>query len=108
MDDYIQVLISIDSEEGARALQRLLVECRVAACVQVLGPISSTYWWEGQIEEAQEWLCLAKTQANHYDTLESLVKDSHPYEVPEILALPILTGNRDYLDWIKTETTRSA
>lgn len=107
MEDYIQVLISIDSEEGARALQRLLVERRVAACVQVIGPISSTYWWQGQIEEAQEWLCLAKTQANHYDTLESLVKDNHPYDVPEILALPILTGNKDYLDWIETETKRS-
>ena len=108
MDDYIQVLISIDSEDGARGLQRLLVERRVAACVQVLGPISSTYWWEGKIEDAQEWLCLAKTEAGQYDKLESLVKENHPYDVPEILALPILTGNRDYLDWIKTETTRSA
>ncbi len=108
MEDYIQVLISIDSEEGAKTLQRILVERRVAACVQVIGPISSTYWWQGQIEEAQEWLCLAKTLAGQYDRLESLVKDNHPYEVPEILALPILTGNKDYLDWIETETKRSA
>jgi len=108
VDKHIQVLISIDTEEGARVLQRLLVERRVAACVQILGPISSTYWWEGRIEEAQEWLCLAKTLAGQYHRLESLVKDNHPYDVPEILALPILAGNKDYLDWIETETTRSA
>lgn len=105
MSDYIQVLITIDSEEGARELQRLLVEHRAAACVQVVGPVYSTYWWEGKIEDAKEWMCLAKTQAGQYDTLESLVKDNHPYSVPEILAVPVLTGNREYLNWVKAEST---
>jgi len=105
MNDCIQVLITIDGEEQARKLQRLLVEQRAAACVQVLGPIFSTYWWEGRIEEAQEWMCLAKTQAGQYDKLESLVKENHPYSVPEILALPISTGNNQYLDWVRAETT---
>ncbi len=108
MTDYIQVLVSIDSEAKASQLQRLLVEQRVAACVQVWGPILSTYWWEGQIEDAKEWLCLVKTTAGRYDELESLVKEHHPYDVPEILALPVLTGNKDYLDWIQVETSRSA
>ncbi len=108
MDDCIQVLITIDSQEKARELQRLLVEHRAAACVQVLGPILSTYRWEGQIEDAEEWMCLAKTRAGQYDRLESLVKENHPYSVPEILALPIWTGNREYLDWIKAETIGSA
>jgi periplasmic divalent cation tolerance protein len=108
MDEYIQVLITIDSEQNARELQRLLVERRAAACVQVLGPILSTYRWEGKIETAQEWMCLAKTEAGQYDSLESLVKENHPYSVPEILALPISTGNREYLDWIKAETMGSA
>lgn len=107
MNDYIQVLISIDSEERARRLQRILLEHRAAACVQALGPISSVYRWEGRIEEANEWLCLAKTPRSRYERLESLVKENHPYEVPEILAIPILTGNKQYLDWIKAETTRS-
>ena len=107
MDDYIQVLITVDNEDNARKLQRLLVQHRAAACVQVLGPISSTYWWEGEMEDAREWICLAKTAAGRYDTLESLVKQNHPYEVPEILALPILTGNKDYLDWVKAETNPS-
>lgn len=108
MSEYIQVLISVDSEDRARGLQRLLVEQRVAACVQVWGPILSTYWWEGQIEDAKEWLCLAKTTVGQYEKLESLVREHHPYEVPEILALPVLTGNKDYLDWIEVETSRSA
>jgi periplasmic divalent cation tolerance protein len=104
MSDFVQVLVTIDSEEKARELQRLLVERRAAACVQLMGPICSSYWWEGQIEDAKEWICLAKTEAAQYDRLESLVKEHHPYSVPEILAVPILTGNRGYLDWVKAET----
>jgi periplasmic divalent cation tolerance protein len=104
MENYIQVLISIDTQERARALQRVLLEARAAACVQILGPISSAYWWEGQIEEAQEWLCVAKTRRSAYSRLESLVKENHPYETPEILAIPILVGNPSYLDWIDAET----
>ncbi len=104
MSEYIQVLISIDSQDAARELQRLLVDHRVAACVQVLGPISSAYWWEGEMENAQEWLCLAKSQAKLYETLESLVKENHPYQTPEIIAIPIVAGNRGYLEWIEAET----
>jgi len=104
MDDYVQVLVSIDSEERAHGLQRLILEHRAAACVQVIGPISSAYWWEGQIEEAQEWLCLAKTRGSEYRRLESLIRENHPYETPEIISIPILAGNENYLEWIKAET----
>lgn len=104
MSDFIQVLITIDSEQKARQLQRLLVENRAAACVQVLGPISSSYWWEGKVEVTQEWMCLAKTEAARYESLESLVKENHPYSAPEILAFAIWKGNKEYLDWIKAET----
>jgi len=104
MEEYIHVLVSIDSEERAHALQRLLVEERAAACVQVFGPISSAYWWQGQIEEAQEWLCLAKTCRRAYERLESLIKENHPYETPEIVAIPIVAGKKEYLAWIEAET----
>ena len=104
MEEYLHVLTTIDSEEKAGELQRLLVEERAAACVQILGPISSLYWWEGKIEQAQEWLCLAKTRRSEFRRLERLVKEHHPYETPEIIALPILAGNDDYLKWIKAET----
>jgi periplasmic divalent cation tolerance protein len=105
MEEYIQVLFTIDGEDKAREMQRLLLERRAAACVQVIGPISSAYWWQGQIEEAQEWICLAKTRASEYGRVESLIKQYHPYETPEILAIPILSGNEDYLEWIKAETS---
>jgi len=104
MEEYIQVLVSIDSEDRAHGLQRLILEHRAAACVQVLGPIFSAYWWQGQIEEAQEWLCLAKTRRSEYPRLESLVKESHPYETPGIVAIPILAGSEEYLAWIDAET----
>lgn len=104
MEEYLHVLTTIDSKEKAGELQRLLVEERAAACVQILGPISSLYWWEGEIEQAQEWLCLAKTRRSEFSRLERLVKEHHPYETPEIIAIPIIAGSEDYLQWIKTET----
>jgi len=105
MEGYLQVLTAIDSEEKARTLQRVLLEERAAACVQVVGPVHSAYWWQGEIEEAREWLCLAKTRASSYGRLEALIKQNHPYETPEIIALPIVAANQDYLEWIRTETT---
>lgn len=102
--EYIQIVTTIDDEEKARKIQSILVEQRAAGCVQVFGPISSCYWWEGKIEHATEWICLAKARAKDYEKVESLIKEHHPYSVPEILAVPISTGNKDYLDWITSET----
>jgi len=103
--DYIQVITTTNTEEEARKIQRVLVEERAAACVQVIGPISSLYWWEGKIEEAKEWICLAKAKARDYPGIESLIKENHSYGVPEILAVPIAAGNKDYLAWISEVTS---
>lgn len=105
MTDYIQVITTTNTEEEARKIQRVLVEERAAACVQVIGPISSLYWWEGKIEEAKEWICLAKAKARDYPGIESLIKENHSYGVPEILAVPIAAGNKDYLAWISEVTS---
>lgn len=105
MEGYLQVVTTIDGEEKARSLQRVLLEERAAACVQVLGPVHSAYWWQGEIEEAEEWLCVAKTRESEYQRLASLVKQNHPYETPEIIALPVCAGDQDYLEWISAETT---
>lgn len=106
MAEFIQVLTAVDSREKAGELaQRLLVE-RLAGCVQVLGPVESRYWWKGKIEEAREWLCLIKAQAADYERIEALIKGLHPYEVPEVLAMPISEGNPDYLAWLRRETSR--
>jgi periplasmic divalent cation tolerance protein len=103
MTDYLQVTTTIDSQEQAQKLARQLVERRLAACVQVLGPATSTYFWQGRVEEAGEWVCVAKTTQLKYPALEDAILKLHPYEVPEVLTTPIVAGNKAYLDWIDQE-----
>lgn len=104
MADYIEVHTTIDSKEGAQKIAEALVSKRLAACVQVSGPITSTYWWQGQIEQAEEWICTAKTRWELYNDLEQAIRDAHTYDVPEILAVDVVTGGVDYLNWILQET----
>lgn len=101
---YAQVTTTIDSREAAEALARSAVEARVAACGQVSAPIFSTYWWEGQVETAQEWYVVFKTTAERYTELEQHILSNHSYDVPEIVLTPILRGNPAYLSWIIDET----
>lgn len=103
MSDYIQVFVTAGSREEARTIAGAIVEQRLAACVQVVGPIHSTYWWQGQIETAEEYLCLIKTNRRVYRSLEVAIKDVHSYETPEILAMPVTEGNDDYLRWMQGE-----
>ncbi len=104
MNEFIQVTTAIDSKEGAQKIARMLVERRLAACVHVAGPITSTYWWQGRIEIEEEWTCAAKTQKELFRNVEEAIREMHPYEEPEIVALPIIAGSQSYLDWIATET----
>jgi periplasmic divalent cation tolerance protein len=87
-------------EEAAAKLARLLVEEKLAACVNLLPGLKSTYWWEGKIEESAECLLFAKTDKRLVSALIKKVKAHHPYRVPEIISLRIKEGNRDYLRWI--------
>ncbi len=100
MTKYLQVVTTVDTEEKAQAIARALVEQRLAACAQVLGPITSTYWWQGQVETSREWLCTLKTREELYEELEQTLRSIHPYEVPEILATPVAAGNPAYLAWL--------
>jgi len=100
MTDYIQVVTTTARQEDAQTIARALVEERLAACVQVLGPVSSTYRWKGQIETGQEWQCWAKSRRELYQRIEEAIRRLHPYEVPEILAVEILAGSRGYLAWV--------
>ena len=93
-------MTTTETEEEARRIARALVERRLAGCVQVLGPITSTYRWEGEVETAQEWLCLIKSRRDLYPELETAIRELHAYEVPEILALPVVEGDRRYLEWL--------
>jgi periplasmic divalent cation tolerance protein len=104
INDYIQVFTTVEKREDADRMASNVVEKRVAACVQIVGPIHSTYRWKGKVEEAGEWLLLMKTRRDLFSSLEKEIKTIHPYEVPEIIALPIVAGSASYLDWIAAET----
>jgi len=98
--DFIQVLTTMDRREDADRLAAALVDRGLAGCVQVIGPIASTYRWKGKVETAAEWLCLIKTKRDVYSRIEQSIRELHPYEVPEIVAVPLTHGSRDYLDWL--------
>jgi len=102
---YLQVTTTTDSREEAAAIARAAVEERLAACAQLFGPMSSTYWWEGEIETAEEWMVLFKTTGVRFEELVVLITDRHSYETPEIIATPLVAGSADYLSWIIDQTT---
>jgi periplasmic divalent cation tolerance protein len=96
-----QVTTTLPDQAAADRLATALVEERLAACAQVIGPVSSTYRWQGTIEHAVEWYCHLKTAVSRLPTLQKRIRELHPYEVPEIIALPIVDGDATYLRWIE-------
>jgi len=105
MTDFIQVHTTTASKEDAERIAAALVERRLAACVHVVGPITSVYRWQGKTETSSEWLCVAKTQQALYPAVEAAIRELHRYEVPEIVATPIVAGSESYLNWVRSETT---
>jgi periplasmic divalent cation tolerance protein len=99
------VFCTIDSEEAAGDLAAALVDDRLAACVQVVGPIRSTYRWEGAVETSTEWLLLVKTTAGRFAALREAIRARHPYDVPEIVAVPVQAGLRQYLRWVAASSS---
>ncbi len=95
------VLCTVDDEDVARRIARELIEKKLVACVQ-MAKISSVYTWEGKMEEGDELLCLIKTREDKYDLLEEEIRRMHPYEVPEIIAVPIERGSPDYFAWLNS------
>ena len=104
--DVIQVITAIGTKADAQKIAEEVVSNRLAACAQVIGPITSTYWWQGKMETEEEWLCVMKSCSDVYAALETRIRAAHPYEVAEILAVPIAAGSRDYLAWIAEELGR--
>jgi len=96
----IQLSVAVPSEEVGAAVADALLDGRLAACVQVLGPMTSRYWWQGAREEATEWLLLAKTSDDRLDAAVAAVRSAHPYDVPEVLATPVVGGDAEYLAWV--------
>jgi len=103
MNDVIQVATTCGSQQEAEAIARPLIERRLAACVQISGPITSVYRWEGAVQTDQEWLCTAKTLQDKYPEVEAAIREAHSYDEPEILATPVVAGSAGYLQWVAGE-----
>ena len=101
LNDTLMVWCSCPDRDVARELARLAVEQRLAACVNVIESVTSVYRWEGAIEEATEVLLLAKTRSDAFSKLCNCWTEAHPYELPEVVAVPITSGSEPYLQWIQ-------
>ncbi len=104
MTGFIQVLTTVANRHDAERIAGELLERRLAACVQVLGPVASTYRWKGTIETSDEWMLFIKSREELYPAIDAAIRELHPYDVPEILALPVAAGHADYLRWLAEET----
>jgi periplasmic divalent cation tolerance protein len=102
LTDALVVLTTIEKSDEGEILARLIIDSGLAACVQILPPITSMYRWEGKVEKANETLLLIKTTRVAYPALEKLIIQNHSYKVPEIISLPVEKGLKDYLDWLTT------
>ena len=105
LNGYCVILTTTDSEAGAETIAQALLEKRLAACVQ-FHPVKSRYLWQGAVERAQEWALSIKARAADFDDIVATIGAVHSYELPEVVAVPILAGEADYLDWIDQATAR--
>lgn len=106
MSDMLLVLTNLPDAPSAQKLARHLIESHAAACVNQLAPCTSTYRWQDKIETASEVPLLIKTTQAAYPRLETLIRAAHPYELPEIIAVPVSAGLPAYLDWVSHETNK--
>ena len=102
--EEIVVIVTAPSEDLAVTIARALVETRLAACANIIKGVRSIYMWQGKAEDAAEVFMIVKTRRELFDKLKSKVKELHSYEVPEIIALPIIAGSDDYLKWLREST----
>lgn len=104
MNKYILVLTTVPDEKTGQTIAEKLVKERLSACVTVSAASQSFYWWQGKISNEKEHILFIKTKATLFTDLEKKIAEIHPYEVPEIVALPFLEGSTKYLSWIEKET----
>lgn len=104
MTDKILVLSTCPTEQEARKIAKALVDVRLAACVNILPGVASLFHWQGAVDESSEWLLLIKTRRGLFEKLSSELRRIHSYTVPEVIAIPVVEGSADYLDWIERET----
>jgi periplasmic divalent cation tolerance protein len=103
MSDFLQITTTTGKRQDAEQIAAELVSRRLAGCVQVSGPITSTFRWQGKIETAEEWVCVIKTGRAQLDAIRAVFRELHPYEVPEMIATPIVEGSEAYLQWLEEQ-----
>ena len=100
MSEFLQITTTAGTRQDAERIAAELVSRRLAGCVQVSGPIGSTYRWQGKVETAEEWMCTVKTGRGQLAAIRQVIEEIHPYEVPELIATPIVEGSEKYLAWL--------
>jgi periplasmic divalent cation tolerance protein len=100
MNQYVQITTTTGKRQDAEQIAAELVSRRLAGCAQITGPITSTFRWQGKVETAEEWMCMAKTSLEKLDGIQKAFETIHPYEVPELIATPIVDGSDAYLRWL--------
>jgi periplasmic divalent cation tolerance protein len=98
--EYIVIFITVPEYDIGKNVADILINEKLAACVNITGKINSTYFWQGNVENDDEYLLIIKTRKDKFEELSQKVKENHPYSVPEIIAMPIIVGSKDYLNWI--------
>ena len=107
-NSLIVVLVTVGSKEEAEKISRQLLEDKLIACANIIGPVTSHFRWLGKIDCSEEFLILLKSRMNLFEALSEKVKALHSYEVPEILALPVLVGSMDYMSWFDDSLKKSS
>lgn len=103
MTDFIQIVTTVEMAADGERIATALLAARLAACVQIVGPITSHYWWQGKMEQASEYQCLIKSRRDLFGAVEAAIVALHPYQTPEILATPVVAGGAGYLAWLDAE-----
>jgi periplasmic divalent cation tolerance protein len=101
---YIIVLVTVPNQKEARKITDAVLDSKLAACVNVLSGLKSYFWWQGKKDIAEEILLIIKTKKGLFNKLAKTIKSIHPYDTPEIIAIPIIKGYKPYLDWIDSVT----
>ena len=102
MASYVVVFVMVSDEKEATKIVHNLLKERLIACANIVGPVSSLFWWEGKIDKANEFLVIMKSRKNLFKKLSERMKELHSYEVPEVIALPVIEGLPSYLNWLDT------
>jgi periplasmic divalent cation tolerance protein len=103
MTEFVQITTTTGTRQDAEQIASELVTRHLAACVQVSGPVVSTFRWQGKIETQEEWICTIKTVGARLTAVQQAIEDVHPYEVPEVIATPIIGGSEMYFAWLRSE-----